>query len=531
MFIARRSGFALGYRMNLGPRLRRIPKVLHSNHNPETTHMVKSTTICGLAAVLLVAQVGRADTLLDVYRLARQNDPQLREADANRLAIRETKPQARGALLPQVSASGNLDWTNNDGSNVFGQVDSTDADGDGNTAEVFILNRDFDGRNDSQSWTLDLRQTVFRWDQWVRFRQADKQALQADVDYRVAEISLYTRVADAYFNVLAAEDTLASNVAAREAIGRQLEQAQKRFEVGLIAITDVQEAQSGFDQAVAAEILAKRQLATNKEVLREIIGDYPGELAKPRAEIPLISPAPADENRWVELALQQNLSLQSAQIGAQIARDDIRIARSDHLPTVDFVASRGDVDTNGNQRTALNFPGVPTTPLSAANPQPTDFQTSQDSFGLQFALPLFSGGTTNSRVQQAVYQHRASKERLERIARQTERLTRDAYLAVNSEISRVKALQQALKSAQTALQATEAGFDVGTRTTVDVLDARRQLFIAETNYARSRYDYIVNVLKLKEAAGSLAEPDIIEVEGWLDTRAAAAPTPANATAP
>jgi outer membrane protein len=479
-----------------------------------------------MTALLLLAQAAPAETLWDVYQMARQSDPQLREADANRLAIREAKPQARGALLPQLSASGTLDWANNDGNNVFGQA----VDVDNNPATppvVAILNREFDGRSDTTQWSLDLRQTVFRWDQWVRFRQSDKQVLQADIDYRVAEINLYTRVADAYFNVLAAEDTLASNVAAREAIGRQLEQAQKRFEVGLIAITDVQEAQSGYDQAVAAEILAKRQLANNKEVLREIIGDYPGDLAKPKAEIPLISPAPVDENQWVELALQQNLSLQSAQVGAEIARDEIKIARSGHLPTLDFVASRSDVDTNGKQKTALNQPGVPGIPLSDAQSQPTDFQTTEDSFGLQLSVPIFSGGTTNSRVQQAVYRHRAAKERLEGIARQTERATRDAYLAVNSEISRVKALQQALRSAQTALQATEAGFEVGTRTTVDVLEARRQLYQAETNYARSRYDYIVNVLRLKEAAGTLSDADVQEINGWLT----AGPGEAPATAP
>jgi outer membrane protein len=493
--------------------------------------MTRTSKLVSLAALLLAGPLAAADTLWDIYQMARQNDPQLREADANRLAIREAKPQARGALFPQLSASGLLDWYNNDGSNVFGQVDTDDVDGDGDDREVFIITRNFDGRGSSQQWSLDLRQTVFRWDQWVRFRQSDKQALQADVDYRVAEINLYVRVADAYFNVLAAEDTLEANVAAREAIGRQLEQAQKRFEVGLIAITDTQEAQAGYDQAVAAEILAKRQLANNKEVLREIIGDYPGALAKPAAEIPLVSPTPVDENQWVELALQQNLSLQSAQIGAEIARDDIRIARSDHLPTLDFVASRVDVDTDAQQKTAGQFPGVPPVSLDSVRTQPSDFETTEDSFGLQLSVPIFSGGITNSRVQQAVYQHRAAKERLERIARQTERQTRDAYLAVNSEISRVKALQQALTSAQTALQATEAGFEVGTRTTVDVLEARRQLYQAQTNYARSRYDYIVNVLRLKEAAGTLADADVQEINAWLAPVAATAPPPAETAPP
>lgn len=479
--------------------------------------MLRTTTLTGLAALLLVSHAAGADTLWDVYQMARQNDPQLREADANRQAIRESKPQALGALLPQIS--GTADW---------GQDEVDRASQGVNFGTVAGVTTGA-SRTDKTDWAVQLRQTVFRWDEWVRYRQADKQAVQADLDYRVAELGLYTRVADAYFNVLAAEDTLAANIAAREAIGRQLEQAQKRFEVGLIAITDVQEAQSGYDQAVAAEILAKRQLANSKEVLREIVGDYPGELSKPRAEIPLIAPAPADENQWVEVALQQNLGLQSAQIGTAIARDNVSIARSGHLPTLDFVTGHTDNRQRGDQN--IEFNDVP-----AAGRTSLDQET--DSFSLQLNVPIFSGGTTSSKVKQSVYQHRASKEKLERIARQTERQTRDAYQAVDSEISRVKALQQALKSAQTALQATEAGFEVGTRTTVDVLDARRQLYQAETNYARSRYDYIVNVLRLKEAAGTLGDTDVQEVNGWLDgtakpaeAPAAAVPAPAPATAP
>lgn len=463
--------------------------------------MLRTITALGLATLLVATPATQADTLWDIYQMARQNDPQLREAEATRLATQEAKPQARGALLPQISGSTNL--TNDE---VDSKSTSSFPFGPGLISSVGA------SRSDKFDWQVQLRQTVFRWDQWVRFRQADKEVLQSEIDYRVAEIALYTRVADAYFNVLAAEDTLAANIAAREAIGRQLEQAQKRFEVGLIAITDVQEAQSGYDQAVAAEIVAKRSLANSKEVLREIVGDYPGELSKPKSEIPLLPPSPADEAQWVETALQQNLSLQSAQIGAEIARDDISIARAGHLPTVDFVTSHTDNRQRGSQSSLSVF---------SVSDGPSNVDRETDVFGLQIAVPIYSGGATSSRVQQTVYQHRAAKERLERTARQTERATRDAYLAVNSEISRVKALQQALKSAQTALQATEAGFEVGTRTTVDVLDARRQLYQAETNYARSRYDYIVNVLKLKEAAGSLAEPDLQEVNGWLEPRVAA----------
>lgn len=462
----------------------------------------------GLCALLLIAPFARGDTLWEVYQLARQNDPQLREAEATRMATREGKPQALGALLPQLSATGDFGQTqtNGDRSGVsFGSIFGTT-----------ISNT----RTDQTDWGLQLRQTVFRWDQWVRYRQADKQSLQADMDYRVAELALYTRVADAYFNVLAAEDTLAANVAAREAIGRQLEQAQKRFEVGLIAITDVQEAQAGYDQAVAAEIVAKRQLANSKEALREIVGDSPGVLAKPKDDLPLIPPDPADENQWVEVALQQNLSLQSAQLGADIARDNISIARSGHLPTVDLVMSRSDSSQDG--KTNGSFTSNNNTSLSIGS---TSFDQTSDLISLQATLPIFSGGATSSKVQQAVYQHRASKERLERTARETERSTRDAYQAVITDISGVKALQQALKSAQTALQATEAGFEVGTRTTVDVLDARRLLYQAETNYARSRYDYIVDVLKLKQAAGTLGDEDVQRANAWLSS----APAPAEAT--
>ncbi len=481
--------------------------------------VMRVTSKCIVALTCLLAlRVGTADTLWDIYQKARQNDPQLREADANRMAIRQTKPQALGALLPQLTGGASETWTHREGDQT-----RTEQNVLGN--DIFFQN-EFSTWNNPSGWRLDLRQTVFRWDQWVRFRQADKQATQADVDYRVAEINLYTRVAEAYFNVLAADDTLAANVSARDAIGRQLEQAQKRFEVGLIAITDVQEAQAGYDQAIASEILAKRQLATSKEVLREIIGDYPRSLSKPLQEIPLISPTPQDESQWVELALQQNLALQSAELGTAIARDEVSAARAAHFPTIDLVASRTDGESDGHSRSA-NLPDT----LADVDANQTSGQSVDDSIGIQISIPIFSGGTTSARTEQTVYQHRASKERLERIARQTERQTRDAYLAVESEISRVKALQQALKSAQTALQATEAGFEVGTRTTVDVLAGRRTLVQAETNYARSRYDYIVNVLRLKEAAGSLDDADVQEVNSWLEPSMATKPeTPSGESA-
>ena len=275
----------------------------------------------------------------------------------------------------------------------------------------------------------------------------------------------------------------------------------------MIAITDVQEAQAGYDEAVSVEIVAKRTLATAKEQLREITGESPSALAKPKADMPLIGPTPANNNEWVDTALQRNLSLVSSQIGADIARDNVKLARSGHYPTLEVVASYGNSQREGNA-TTFDLAGVGTT-----RPIDTDQDTTQ--IGVQFALPIFSGGGVRAEAKEAVYRHRAAKENLERVARQVERETRDAYLGVDSDIARVKALAQARKSSQTALEATEAGFEVGTRTTVDVLDARRQLFVTETNYARSRYDYIVNWLRLKQAAGNLTVNDLKMVNGWL----------------
>jgi len=451
-----------------------------------------------LFGALLASGAASGDTLLQIYEKAVRSDPLVREAEANKLATQEGRPIARGSLLPQVNGRYNLAKTAADGETVTTL---------GNSPPVprIIDTRD----NDARNWNLELRQSVFRWDQWVQLSQASKLSAQADVDYEAAQQDLAIRVADAYFNVLAAADTLGSEQASKEAIGRQLEQAQKRFEVGLIAITDVQEAQAAYDQALAAEILAKRALANQQEVLRTIIDESPPPLAKPAEDLPLRSPDPADANQWVDLAMLQNRSLISSQIGAEIAKDDVNIARTGHYPTVDFVAQRNNVDNEGFSRSpCLTSPGD-----TCQSDTATDLET--DSLSLQFALPIFSGGSTSARVQQAVYQHRAARERLERTARETERQTRDAYLGVISGISRVQALKQAYESAKTALKATEAGFEVGTRTTVDVLAARRTLFSAETNYLRSRYDYLINGLRLKQAAGTLTVEDIAQIDSML----------------
>jgi len=463
--------------------------------------------LLGLMIALSFNPVATAENLLDIYERAIRQDPSLREAEANRLATLESKPQALSALLPQLTAGGGYGYAQADGNSVISQVIQNPANpGDPTDTITIEIPNEFDQNATTLQWRVDLRQSVFKWDQWVTLRRADKQVAQAEADFRAAGQDLMIRVATAYFNVLAAQDTLESEQAAKDAIARQLEQANKRFEVGLIAITDVQEAQSGYDQAVATEILAKRNLATSKESLREIIGEYPENLVSPKDEIPLISPTPAIEDEWVDMALQQNLNLLSSELGAQITRDNVSFQRSGHFPSLEIQGSYNGLDSTGDRENTRSGNTLTS---------PTDNDRSGYDISLQLSVPIYSGGSVSSKTKQAVYEHRAARERFERTARQTERETRDAFLGVVSEIARVKALKQARASAQTALQATEAGFDVGTRTTVDVLDQRRKLFIADVNYARSRYDYIINVLRLKQAAGGLIVDDLAEVNSWL----------------
>jgi outer membrane protein len=239
-------------------------------------------------------------------------------------------------------------------------------------------------------------------------------------------------VAERYFGVLAAEDRLTSIHADRMAIARQLEQAKQRFEVGLIAITDVQESQAAYDQAVANEIAAKRSLATAREFLREITGEYVPALSAPGEDFPLITPTPNDEESWVDLSMSQNLNLVASRLDEQIARDEIAFRRTGHYPTLDLVARSGESNSEGDATTA----GGPVPPSTSA----IDTTRDTDSISIQFSMPIFTGGGTSSRVREAVYLHRASREQLQRVTRETERQARDAYLGVISETSGTRCL-------------------------------------------------------------------------------------------
>mgnify|MGYP001824157233 CR=1 FL=1 len=472
---------------------------------------IRFTTFFVVLGVFALPSVAFASSLLEIYQQALQSDPRIHEAEARRLAALEAEPQARGLYLPQLSASGSWTKSNTDGSGTINQFVEIPA-GSGNF-EVVPLPFQSETRDETTRWSFDLSQTIFRWDRIVGMRRADKIVARAEADREAAQQDLIVRVGQAYFSVLGAEDRLTSLHANRTAIARQLEQAKQRFEVGLIAITDVQESQAAYDQAVADEIGAKRVLATAREQLREITGEYVGALSAVGDEFPMRTPDPASERDWVDLALTQNLPLVSSRLDEQIARDEISFRRNGYYPSVDLVASIGNTTSEAEQNTGPGF-------------LDTERDFDSDSIGIQVTWPLFSGGTTNSRVREAVYLHRASMEQLQRVTRETERATRDAYLGVLSEMSRVEALAQAVESSRTALEATQAGFDVGTRTIVDVLDSQFNLYRAITLFYQARYDYLINVLRLKQAAGNLSIQDLEAIDRWLVER----PTPEEAFA-
>ncbi|MEO7774952.1 MAG: TolC family outer membrane protein [Steroidobacteraceae bacterium] len=470
--------------------------------------MLLTWTLCLGVGASLLSGVSGAEDLLMVYDRALANDPQIREADATRRAARETRPQAIASLLPQINGTGTIrSRSETDGTSINTQTllggGTNVIDNGGNTTT-----------NTRNIWNLQLRQNLFSWANWSTLRASSHQVAQAESDFVVAQQSLVQRVASLYFSVLAAQDDVEANEAARDAITRQLDQADKRFEVGLIAITDVQEARAARDQAAAAAIASKRALASAQEQLRAVTGEKYNVLNKPADTMPLLTPAPASEDEWVKISMDQNAALTSSRLGADIARDQVRVQFGGHLPTVDLVVGRSHNQSDSTQ-----------IPLTGAQ-RLSEVDTDGKSISLQFTLPIFSGGATQSRVRQSQFQWIAAKERLERSSRDTERSARDAYLGVISEISRVQALKQALESSQTALRATEAGYEVGTRTAVDVLDARRALIQAQTNYSQSRYAYLNNVIALRFASGDLDRATIEEINKWLtEPQVAPAPNP------
>jgi outer membrane protein len=436
-------------------------------------------------AILGASALAHGDNLLDIYNQAAQGDPQILAAAAAHRAALEARPQSLAQFLPQVSATGNASRTHYKISN---------------SASAFFPDSLYNFN--TNGIVLNLTQAVYHHDYYVQLRQADSRIAQADAIYGAAEQNLIVRSATLYFDALAARDNQSFAHAERDAIARQLEQAKQRFDVGLIAITDVQEAQARYDLATAQAIVADNQLASQDEAVRELTGAQHDTLLGLGQSLPLAVPEPNDQEQWVKTSLAQNLQLSAAQNALKIAQEEISRQRAGHLPSLDLVGSHsfqsyGDAVFGSRDET-----------ISAVT--------------LQLNVPLFSGGLVSSRTREAVQLQEQSREQLEQTRRATERQSRDAFRGVTASISSVNALKQAVTSNQTALESAEAGNEVGTRTMIDVLDAQSNLYRAKRDYARARYDYLLDTLRLKQAAGTLSPDDLKQVNGFLTAAAPAA---------
>jgi len=451
-----------------GPRYANLLITIMRSHYP-----LIPTLLLLIVLAIPLPRSAAGDDLMSVYQLAQQSDPQYQAAIAAHQAALEVAPQSRAVLFPNI----------------------------GLTADV--SRERYDPRNDdptsfatNQTYTLGLRQTIYHRDLLVQLDQADSRIAQADAELATAQQDLMLRVAINYFTVLGAIDNLEFVRADKAAIGRTLEQAQKRFEVGLAAITDTLDAQARYDITVSDEINAEKLLADAKEALREVTGELPATTESLKAEIPLLKPDPEDESAWVTAATDQSPQLLAAVAAAQVAKQEIEVQSSGHYPSLDMTADYSYRDSS--------FGGL------------TLLERNDSAIGLELTVPLYQGGLITSRTRQARHTYTQALEEREKQHRAVVRQARDAYRAVLSGISKVNALNQAVISNEKSVEAAQTGFEVGTRAIVDVFDAQRELLGARRDYARSRYDYLLDTLKLKQAAGILAENDLAQINDLLE---------------
>ena len=428
-----------------------------------------------LPTTLSFTSVIHAEDLLDVYGLAYQSDPVLKQVISQRHSVGEGSVQAFARFLPVISASADASGNNNDKPKT----------------------RDSDTSYNRHGYSLDLNQSLFDNRNYVNYKISNLEISKADAFLNAAQQDLIIRSADAYFRTLAAVDKVGFTKAERKAISRQLDQAKRRYEVGIIAITDVHEAQAGFDNANAQVISAENELLITKEVLRELTGQYINIVSALAEKIPLSPPTPEKITHWVDQALSGNYTLLAAKEDTLVKKENINLQRSGHYPTLGLTASYGYSKDN----------------LSRSFESSS--QSKDSSIGVNISIPIYEGNSVVSKTRQAQYDFQQSQEAYTEVLNSTEKNARSNYLNVLSEVSRVKALKQAVISNESALKATEAGFEVGTRTIVDVLNVQRDLYRAKQEHSNSRYIYILNILKLKQASGELARVDIETVNKWL----------------
>jgi outer membrane protein len=441
---------------------------------------VLSCALLTVVAASASASAAAAD-LLQTYREAVANDPQFASARAAAEAGREKLPQGRALILPAASATANT--TYNDAT-ITPRTDPT-AD----------IQRQFN----SNGWTVTLSQPLFRWQNWVQYTQSEFQVRQAEAQLSQAMQDLIVRVAQAYFDVLAAQDTLAVIQSQKAAISEQLAQAKRNFEVGTATITDTHEAQARYDLSTSQEIAAQNDLEIRRRTLQQLVGRFPEQLTPLRAKFELRPPEPNDMDRWVDSAQNQNYAVVVQQAGLEIAQREIERNRAGHYPTLDLVGTYGQ--TGSGNSTNVNT-GIGT-------------DTRVGTIGLQLGIPLYAGGSVSSRTREAVANRDRARADLETSRRQAALSARQSFLGVTNGMAQVRALEQALVSSETALASNKLGYEVGVRINIDVLNAQQQVFQTQRDLSRSRYDTILSGLRLKAAAGVLGDSDVEDVNRLL----------------
>jgi outer membrane protein len=425
---------------------------------------------------------GQAETLAEVYGLALENDHQLKADHAAYLASKENYKVGLAGLLPQISAS----------------VDYTDATED-KTNNLAADNFNATSSEQEQTgWTVTLSQPLFNMASWFGYQQGKVLSQQAEAQYSADQQSLIVRVADAYFNTLRSVDNLETAQAEEKALSHQLEQTRQRFDVGLTAITDVHEAQAAYDTAVASKLGAQGNLGISFEALEVLTGQSHTEIAPMLENFPIVSPEPAGRHEWVEFALQNNYALKTSKLSAESARQNARAKKAGHYPTLTATARLKETDEDGSFGTQF------------------DTSSESDFIGLSLSVPIYSGGRTSAQRRQAYQQQMQAQELYNKTQRDIIQSARSLHLTVATDVAQVTARKQTTVSSRSALEATQAGYEVGTRNLVDVLIAQRSLYTAQRNYDNARYDYVISMLKLKEVAGNLSPEDMHQLTQWLD---------------
>jgi outer membrane protein len=428
----------------------------------------------------MAPQISLADSLTDIYESAVQNDPVLRAARANFNADRENKHIARGALLPQLSISGDYTQSElNDSSPIVGMGGLIDSD--------------------TTSYSASLNQAIFDMPSWYSFQSSKALSESARAQFSADQQALIIRVSSAYFDVLRAYDNLQTRDAEERAIQRQLEQTRERFEVGLLPVTDVHEAQAVFDDAAVNSLEARGALNIAFEGLAVLTGQDHQVLAGLMENFAATNPEPLSNQEWVDFAIGNNFQLKAAKLGKDAAYNNAKAALSARLPKISGRASYFDSDSDGSRYAA-----------------PFESQQDGHSFVVSVSMPIWMGGSVDAQRRQARQRSIASDEGYIASKRNTVQAARSSHQLVLTNTARVKARQQSITSADSALQATQAGYEVGTRNIVDVLVAQRTVYQAQRNYSNARYDYILSMMRLKEVAGQLSPEDIYQLNAWLD---------------